>query len=78
MTVESNNFYTIAIIIAVLSDWLKSLYPVFQQMRSKTKTSPVQKLGIFYCYFNPILQPIFLLFFMLFYIYFFPIVNLLF
>ena len=39
---------------------------------------PLQKLGIFYCYFNPILQPIFLLFFMLFYIYFFPIVNLLF
>lgn len=25
----------------------------------------IQKLGIFYCYFNPIFQPIFLLFFML-------------
>ena len=47
-------------------------------IRSNGFKLPVQKLGIFYCYFNPILQPIFLLFFMLFYIYFFPIVNLLF
>ena len=35
MTVESN--YVIA--IATLSDWLKSLAPVFQPMRSKTKTN---------------------------------------
>ena len=35
MTVESN--YVIA--IAVLSDWLKRLAPVFQPMRSKTKTN---------------------------------------
>jgi len=34
MTVESN--YVIA--IATLSDWLKRLAPVFQPMRSKTKT----------------------------------------
>ena len=34
MTVESN--YAIA--IATLSDWLKRLAPVFQPMRSKTKT----------------------------------------
>ena len=35
MTVESN--YLIA--IATLSDWLKRLPPVFQPMRSKTKTN---------------------------------------
>ena len=35
MNVESN--YSIA--IAMLSDWLKSLAPVFQPMRSKTKTN---------------------------------------
>ena len=34
MTFESN--YVIA--IATLSDWLKRLAPVFQSMRSKTKT----------------------------------------
>ena len=34
MTVETN--YAIA--IAALSDWLKSLEPVFQPMRSKTET----------------------------------------
>ena len=35
MTVESN--YVTA--IATLSDWLKRLAPVFQPMRSKTKTN---------------------------------------
>ena len=35
MIVESN--YVIA--IAALSDWLKILAPVFQPMRSKTKTN---------------------------------------
>ena len=35
MTVESN--YVIA--IATLGDWLKRLAPVFQLMRSKTKTN---------------------------------------
>ena len=35
MTVESN--YVIA--IAMFSDWLKRLAPVFQPMRSKTKTN---------------------------------------
>ena len=35
MTVESN--YVIA--VATLSDWLKRLAPVFQPMRSKTKTN---------------------------------------
>ena len=35
MTVESN--YVIA--IATLSDWFKRLAPVFQPMRSKTKTN---------------------------------------
>ena len=35
MTVESN--YVIS--IATLSDWLKRLVPVFQSMRSKTKTN---------------------------------------
>ena len=35
MTVESN--YVIA--IAKLSDWLKRLAPVFQPMRSKSKTN---------------------------------------
>ena len=35
MTVESN--YVIA--IATLSDWLKRLAPVFQPMRSKTKSN---------------------------------------
>ena len=35
MTVERN--YVIA--IATLSDWLKNLAPVFQPMRSKTKTN---------------------------------------
>ena len=35
MTVES----TYAIAIATLSDWLKRLAPVFQPMRSKTKTN---------------------------------------
>ena len=37
MTVESN----FVIAIATLSDWLKRLAPVFQPMRSKTKTSVV-------------------------------------
>ena len=37
MTVESN--YAIAIAIATLIDWLKRLAPVFQPMRSKTKTN---------------------------------------
>ena len=37
MTVESN--YVIAIAIAMLSDWLKRLAPVFQPMRIKTKTN---------------------------------------
>ena len=37
MTVESN--YVIAIAIAMLSDWLKRVAPVFQPMRSKTKTN---------------------------------------
>ena len=36
MTVESN--YAIA--IGTLSDWLKRLAPVFQPMRSTTKTNP--------------------------------------
>ena len=36
MTVEGN--YVVA--IATLSDWLKRLVPVFQPMRSKTKTNP--------------------------------------
>ena len=36
MNVESN--YVIA--IATLSDWLKRVAPVFQPMRSKTKTAP--------------------------------------
>ena len=35
MTVESNH----ATAIATLSDWLKRLAPVFQPMRSKTKTN---------------------------------------
>ena len=35
MTVESND----EIAIATLSDWLKRLAPVFQPMRSKTKTN---------------------------------------
>ena len=35
MTVESND----VIAIAALSDWLKGLAPVFQPMRSKTKTN---------------------------------------
>ena len=35
MTVESNHATT----IATLSDWLKRLAPVFQPMRSKTKTN---------------------------------------
>ena len=35
MTVESN--YVIA--IAALNDWLKRLAPVFQPIRSKTKTN---------------------------------------
>ena len=35
MTVESN--YVIA--VATLSDWLKRVAPVFQPMRSKTKTN---------------------------------------
>ena len=51
MTVESNNFCTIAIIIAVPSDWLKSVYPVFQQMISKTKTS-----GTLCLHFSPSLS----------------------
>ena len=38
MTVESNNFYTITISL-LISDLLKILYPVFQQIRSKTKIS---------------------------------------
>ena len=35
MTVESN----FMIAIATLSDWLKRLVPVFQPMRSETKTN---------------------------------------
>ena len=35
MTVESNNY---VIAVAALSDWLKRLVPVFQSVRSKTKT----------------------------------------
>ena len=35
MTVESNY----VILIATLNDWLKRLAPVFQPMRSKTKTN---------------------------------------
>ena len=35
MAVERNS----AIAVALLSDWLKNLVPVFQQMRSKTKTN---------------------------------------
>ena len=35
MTVESND----VIAIATLSDWLKRVAPVFQPMRSKTKTN---------------------------------------
>ena len=35
MTVESND----VIAIATLSDWLKRLAPVFQPIRSKTKTN---------------------------------------
>ena len=35
MTVESNY----VIVIATISDWLKRLAPVFQSMRSKTKTN---------------------------------------
>ena len=49
MTIESNNFYEIA--IAMLGDWLKMLYPVFQQMRSKTKTS-----GTLCVHFSPTLS----------------------
>ena len=57
---------------------LQSYYNEAVVIGNSIMQQPVQKLGIFYCYFNPILQPIFFLFFMLFYIYFFPIVNLLF
>ena len=39
MTVESNYVIAIAIAIAMLSDWLKRVAPVFQPMRSKTKTN---------------------------------------
>ena len=35
MTVESND----VIAVATLSDWLKRLAPVFQPMRSRTKTN---------------------------------------
>ena len=35
MTVEIDY----VIVIAILSDWLKKLAPVFQPMRSKTKTN---------------------------------------
>ena len=35
MTVESDY----VIVIATLSDWLKRLAPIFQPMRSKTKTN---------------------------------------
>ena len=35
MTIESND----AIAIATLSDWLKTLAPTFQPMRSNTKTN---------------------------------------
>jgi len=42
---ESN--YAIAISIATLSDWLKNLAPVFQRMRSKSKTNrPLNKLRV--------------------------------
>ena len=37
MTVESNY----VIVIATLNDWLKRLVPVFQPMRSKTRTNRV-------------------------------------
>ena len=43
MTVESN--YVIA--IATLSDWLKRVAPVFQPMRSKTKTNRTMYALIF-------------------------------
>ena len=43
MTVESN--YAIA--IATLGDWLKRLAPVFQPMRSKTKTNRTTYAGFF-------------------------------
>ena len=43
MTVESN--YMIA--IATLSGWLKRLAPVFQPMRSKTKTNRTMCAGFF-------------------------------
>ena len=43
MTVESN--YVIA--IATLSDWLKRLTPVFQPMRSKTKTNRTMYTSFF-------------------------------
>ena len=43
MTVESN--YVIA--IATLSDWLKKVAPVFQPMRSKTKTNRAMHACLF-------------------------------
>ena len=43
MTVES--YYVIA--IATFSDWLKRLTPVFQPMRSKTKTNRTMYARIF-------------------------------
>ena len=49
MTVESN--YVIA--IATLSDWLKRLAPVFQPMRSKTKTNRT-KYTSFFPRFEPV------------------------
>ena len=43
MTVESNY----VIVIATLSDWLKRLAPVFQPMRSKTKTNRTMYASFF-------------------------------
>ena len=44
MIVESNH----AIMIATLSDWLKRLAPVFQPMRSKTKTNRAMYAWFFF------------------------------
>ena len=51
MSVESN--YAIA--ITMLSDWLKNLGPVFQPMRSKTKT---KTNGTLYAQFFPHVQKV--------------------
>ena len=46
MNVES--YHTIA--IATLNDWLKNLAPVFQPMRSKTKTNRTLNGRLFPCF----------------------------